>query len=135
MKLPVTIDPRYHDAVIFDLDGVVTDTASIHQAAWATLFDDYLSQQPEHGDEDHSPFTDDDYQRFVDGKPRYDGVYDFLASRGIRLPRGVGSDTAGDSVSGLDNRKQKLFLRLLDDAVPLFDSTIALADELRESRP
>ena len=65
MKLPVTIDPRYHDAVIFDLDGVVIDTASIHQAAWATLFDDYLPQRPEHGDEDHSPFTDDDYRRFA----------------------------------------------------------------------
>ena len=73
MKLPVTIDPRYHDAVIFDLDGVLTDTASVHRAAWASLFNDYLPRRPAHEDEDHSPFTDDDYRRLVDGESRLTG--------------------------------------------------------------
>ncbi|CAN5660662.1 hypothetical protein BH09ACT8_BH09ACT8_14770 [soil metagenome] len=133
MKLPVSIDPRYHDAVIFDLDGVVTDTASIHRTAWATSFDEFLTQRPQRPNEDHSPFTDDDYRRFVDGKPRYDGVSDFLASRGVRLPMGIPSDTSCDSVCGLGNRKQQLFLQLLDDGVPVFDSTVALVRALQKT--
>ena len=79
----MTIDPRLHDAVIFDLDGVVTDTASIHAAAWKAMFDEFLSGRPAADGENHSPFTDDDYRHFVDGKPRLDGVADFLKSRGI----------------------------------------------------
>ena len=66
----VTIDPRLHDAVIFDLDGVVTDTASIHAAAWTAMFDDFFSARPASRGENLSPFTDDDYRHFVDGKPR-----------------------------------------------------------------
>ena len=89
MKTLVTIDPRLHDAVIFDLDGVVTDTASIHAAAWAAMFDDFLQRRSANACENHTPFTDDDYRHFVDGKPRYDGVSDFLASRGISLPPGL----------------------------------------------
>ncbi len=131
MKLPVTIDPRKHDAVIFDLDGVVTDTASIHAATWATLFDNYLARRSAHSTEDHSPFSDGDYRQFVDGKPRHDGVADFLASRGITLPTGLPSDSSGDSVCGLGNRKQQLFLGLLADGVPLFDSTVALVRKLQ----
>ena len=132
MKLPVTIDPRYHDAVIFDLDGVVTDTASIHAAAWKKLFDDFLARRPAHEGEDHTPFTDDDYRRLVDGKPRYDGVTDFLASRGISLQRGLPSDSGDDSVCGLGNRKQQLFLDLLADGVPLFESTVDLVRKLQD---
>jgi alpha,alpha-trehalase len=131
MKPPVTIDPRYHDAVIFDLDGVVTDTASIHAAAWATLFDDYLARRPGNDDENQSPFTDDDYRQFVDGKPRHDGVADFLASRGISLPTGVASDSSDDTVAGLGNRKQRVFLGLLADGVPVFDSTVAVVRKLQ----
>jgi alpha,alpha-trehalase len=133
MKLPVTIDPRYHDAVIFDLDGVVTDTASIHAAAWRTLFDDYLAGRPAREDEDHSPFTDDDYRRFVDGKPRYDGVADFLASRGIVVPHGNPSDSGDTTVCGLGNRKQQVFLELMAGGVPRFDSTVALVRKLQEA--
>ena len=132
MKLPVTIDPRHHDAVLFDLDGVVTDTASVHSAAWATLFDEYLAGRPADGDEDHSPFTDEDYRQFVDGKPRRDGVTDFLASRGITLPAGAPSDSADDTVYGLGNRKQQLFLGLLVDGVPVFASTVALVHKLQQ---
>jgi beta-phosphoglucomutase-like phosphatase (HAD superfamily) len=88
MKQPIIIDPRYHDAVIFDLDGVVTDTASIHAEAWTSIFDDFLAKRPARDGENHSRFTSDDYRHFVDGKPRDAGVTDFLASRGISLDRG-----------------------------------------------
>jgi alpha,alpha-trehalase len=94
MKLPVVIDPRCYDAVLFDLDGVVTDTASIHAKAWATMFDDFLTVRRPHEGENHSPFTNDDYRRFVDGKSRHDGVADFLASRGISLDHGSPADDA-----------------------------------------
>ena len=79
----VTIDPRHHDAVLFDLDGVITDTAALHEAAWKELFDDYLTGRSPSETENHSPFTADDYRHHIDGKARYDGVRDFLTSRGI----------------------------------------------------
>ncbi|RDH78182.1 trehalose-phosphatase [Mycolicibacterium moriokaense] len=131
MRLPVFIDPRYHDAVIFDLDGVVTDTAAIHAAAWKALFDDYLARRPEARGEDHGAFTDDDYRNFVDGKPRLDGVADFLESRGISLPWGDDGDRGENSVCGLGSRKQQLFADLLADGVPIFDSTVEVVRELR----
>ena len=108
---PVRIDPRYHDAVLFDLDGVITDTASLHQAAWKELFDDYLRRREPSDVESHDPFTAADYRHFIDGKPRYDAVRDFLASRGITLPWGALSDSdAVDTVCGLGNRKQQHFV-------------------------
>ena len=133
MKLPVTIDPRYHDAVLFALDGVVTDTAAIHAAAWKTLIDGYLAGRLANLNENHSPFTDDDYRRFVDGKPRYDGVADFLASRGISLPQGNPSDASDDTVCGLGNRKQEVFLQRLADGVPAFESTVVLVRKLQQA--
>ena len=66
---PVVIDPRYHDAVIFDLNGVLTDAASVQRAAWASLFNDYLVRRPAHEDEEHSAFNDD-YWQLVGSKPR-----------------------------------------------------------------
>jgi trehalose-phosphatase len=134
MKLPVIIDPRYHDAVIFDLDGVVTDTASIHAKAWASMFDEFLASRPEREGENHTPFTDDDYRVFVDGKSRYDGVADFLASHKISLKRGAATDTAAmDTECGLGNRKQEVFLRLIADGVPKFDTTVALVQRLQDT--
>jgi alpha,alpha-trehalase len=133
MSTQISIDPRLHDAVIFDLDGVVTDTASIHAAAWRAAFDDFLEQRPANDRENHAPFTDDDYRHFVDGKDRYDGVADFLASRGISLPEGDPSDRAEDTVRGLGNRKQQIFLELLDAGVPVFESTVVLVRRLAEA--
>lgn len=133
MNKPVTIDPRLHDAVIFDLDGVVTDTASIHFAAWTEMFDEFLRRRPPSDGADHSPFTEADYQHFVDGKPRYDGVADFLASRGIALPRGRTSDTGDDTVCGLGNRKQANLLARLQDGVPVFQTTVLLVRELAQA--
>jgi alpha,alpha-trehalase len=128
----VVIDPRYHDGVLFDLDGVVTDTAKVHAAAWSSLFDDFLGGRTAAAGADTSPFTNDDYRHFVDGKPRSDGVTDFLASRGISLPRGRPTDTGDDVRYGLGNHKQRLFRRLLTDGVPVFDSTVVLVRRLRD---
>ena len=133
MNTAVTIDPRMHDAVIFDLDGVVTDTASIHASAWKAMFDEFLSGRPPADGENHSPFTDDDYRNFVDGKPRLDGVADFLKSRGIALPPGDPDDSTDDSVYGLGNRKQQIFLERLDAGVPVFESTVVLVRTLAEA--
>ena len=113
------------DAVIFDLDGVVTDTATVHAAAWKALFDHFLAGRPVAAGEDHRPFTDDDYLRFVDGKARHDGVADFLASRGIAMDEGgPDDDDEAPTVHGLGNAKNHQFLRALADrGVPLFDTT------------
>ncbi|WP_327098148.1 trehalose-phosphatase [Nocardia vinacea] len=129
------IDARRYDAVIFDMDGVVTDSASMHAAAWTDLFDPFLASRPAEPGQDRSPFTAADYQRFVDGKPRYSGVADFLAARGISLPWGVPSDPEdAATVCGLGNRKDHLFQdRLARDGVPVFESTVALVRELRDA--
>jgi beta-phosphoglucomutase family hydrolase len=99
-------------AVIFDMDGVVTDTAAIHAAAWKHLFDEYLEERSRRTGEPFRPFDiDADYRRYVDGKPRYDGVRDFLRSRGIVLPEGGPVDPPDrDTVRGLGNRKDRYFL-------------------------
>ncbi|MEX0581205.1 MAG: trehalose-phosphatase [Mycobacterium sp.] len=131
---PVRIDPRYHDAVLFDLDGVITDTASLHQAAWKELFDDYLGRREPSADEDHSPFIPADYRHFIDGKPRYDGVHDFLASRGVSLPWGTPADAADeDTIYGLGNRKQRHFVQQIAAGVPVYESTVALVRRLADA--
>ena len=121
-----------YDAVVFDMDGVVTQTASVHQAAWKALFDDYLKQRAATAGGQFREFTPDDYLRYVDGKPRYDGVRDFLASRGITLPWGAETDPPeAESVCGLGNRKNALFQKELHDhGVQVFQSTVALIREL-----
>lgn len=133
--MSVVIDARQHDAVVFDLDGVITDTASVHTTAWTRLFDTYLASRSERAGEDHSPFTADDYLRYVDGKPRYDGVADFLASRGISLPRGLPSDGEdAETVCGLGNRKNRLFRESLSDSgVRVFGSTVGLVRDLQRA--
>ncbi|NKY31507.1 trehalose-phosphatase [Nocardia speluncae] len=127
------IDSRHHEAVIFDLDGVVTDTAAVHAAAWTELFDAYLAGRPAAPGQDRAPFTPDDYLRYVDGKPRYRGVEDFLVSRGIRLPWGTAADPANtDTVCGLGNHKDDLFRERLErDGVQVFETTVALIHRLR----
>ncbi|HYO02959.1 MAG TPA: HAD-IA family hydrolase [Mycobacterium sp.] len=128
----MTIDARNHDAVLFDLDGVLTDTASVHAIAWTELFDRFLAERPARAGEDHSPFTADDYRAHVDGKPREDGIADFLSARGISLPVGQPTDTGGDTVWGLARSKQRSFEHLLDTGLTVFDSTVALVRRLRD---
>ena len=98
-------------AVIFDLDGVVTRTAEVHAQAWKQLFDEYLAARARRLGEPFRPFDrSSDYRRFVDGKPRYEGVASFLASRGIELPFGSPEDPEErETVCGLGNRKNRYF--------------------------
>ena len=127
----VRIDPRFHDAVLFDVDGVITDTASLHAKSWAQMFDEYLRTRPPTEAENHDPFTPADYRHFIDGKPRYDGVRDFLTSRGVSLPWGHVTDPAtAETVCGLGNRKQELFITEIAAGVPVFESTVALIRRL-----
>ncbi len=81
--------PARFDAVLFDLDGVLTATAKVHAAAWKTMFDEFLRRRAEDVGGPFVPFDiGSDYEQYVDGKPRYDGVRSFLESRGIELPHG-----------------------------------------------
>ncbi len=104
-------------ACLFDLDGVLTQTAQVHRAAWGEVFTDLLGE----------PFTDADYLAYVDGKPRRDGVRDFLASRGVQLPEGDPDDPpSAQTVAGVANRKnERLLQRLRADGVRVFDGSVA----------
>jgi beta-phosphoglucomutase family hydrolase len=113
-------------ACLFDLDGVLTDTAAVHDAAWKQMFDDFLRRR---ADRDGVPFvefdSDRDYGEYVDGRPRADGVRAFLASRQIELPAGAASDGPDqETISGLANRKNDIVLRRIDrDGVTVFDGS------------
>ena len=118
-----TLDRLEIDAVILDMDGVLTDTAVVHEAAWKAVFDELLEARDGPGFE---PFTTADYRRHVDGKPRLDGVRDFLASRGIELPPGDERDPPGAAtVLALGRRKNRAFLDRLasQPAAPFADAT------------
>lgn len=101
-------------ACLFDLDGVLTPTAKVHQAAWEETFNAFLRAYSERTGEPFVPFDPGaDYHRYVDGRPRFDGVRSFLASRGITLPEGPPDDTGFDSVHGIGNSKNEILLRHL----------------------
>jgi len=120
---------RAFDAVIFDLDGVITKTALVHSAAWKKMFDGYLRERESKYGEPFREFTQkDDYLPFVDGKPRYKGVESFLQSRGISIPYGDPSDEPGkETVCGIGNRKNIAFNEALkSDGVQVYKSTLAL---------
>jgi alpha,alpha-trehalase len=115
------------DAVIFDLDGVVTRTASIHARAWKQVFDRYRERRLQRGEAGFDPFLIEvDYPRYVDGKPRYDGVRSFLAARAIVLPEGAGGDALSDeTVRGLGDEKNRLYNELLEEGgVEVFEDTV-----------
>lgn len=111
----VTLSPRDFDAVLFDLDGVLTRTASVHASAWQKLFDDFLQQRSASTGEPFVPFDKTcDYLRYVDGRPRYEGVATFLEARGIDLPLGSPDDgPEARSVYGLGNLKDQILQRIL----------------------
>jgi len=110
-KAVLNITKNRYDAVLFDLDGVVTKTAKVHAASWKKLFDEYLKQRAGGQDDAWEPFDiGSDYNAYVDGKPRYDGVRSFLESRGINLPYGNPDDSPDDeTICGLGNRKNQIF--------------------------
>jgi beta-phosphoglucomutase family hydrolase len=118
--------PEQIRATLFDLDGVLTDTASVHKRAWKLMFDAYLRDRAERTGEPFVPFDPvDDYQTFVDGKKREDGVRSFLASRNIELPEGTPDDDPGsETVHGLGNHKNDMFQHTLHtDGVKVFEGS------------
>lgn len=134
VKLPAEL--RGLDALLFDLDGVVTRTAALHAEAWKRLFDELLADRKARGGSPLPPFDAvEDYRAHVDGRPREDGVRQFLASRGIVLPEGDPEDGPGrDTVHGLARRKNVHFKELLlTRGVERFASTVALAEAARRS--
>lgn len=136
---PVAIDrftlPRdAFDAVLFDMDGVVTDTAGAHAAAWKRLFDAFLESHAARGSAEFEPFdANADYRQYVDGKPRFEGVQGFLDARGIELPRGTPEDGPElETVCGLGNRKDGYFNDWLSrNPVRVFPGTLEFIEAMR----
>jgi beta-phosphoglucomutase family hydrolase len=118
--------PEKVHACLFDLDGVLTDTASVHTKAWKAMFDAFLSNRAEKTGEKFVPFdAGADYRQYVDGKKREDGVRSFLGSRGIEIPDGNPDDPDhAETVYGLGNRKNDMFNKVLKkDGVEVFDGS------------
>jgi beta-phosphoglucomutase family hydrolase len=133
MAPPVTVngalDWAAYGAVLFDLDGVLTPTAELHQQAWSAMFEEFLD---EYLGPDHDPYTEADYLAYVDGKPRFDGVRSFLASRDIHLAEGDRDDPPGSgSISALGNRKNVVFQDLLRTrGIALYPGSARLLEHL-----
>lgn len=110
------------EAVVLDMDGVITQTAKVHKSAWKKMFNQFLEEQSE----DYAPMNDNDYVQYIDGKPRYDGVQGFLESRNIDLPYGNPEDAPGEkTVCGLGNRKNKYFVELVkENGVETYEDAI-----------
>ncbi len=123
------MDLTSYRAWLFDLDGVITPTAEVHMLAWSEMFNSFLDGYWAAG-----RYTDDDYFSYVDGKPRYDGVRHFLASRDITLPEGEPEDgPQQETVCGLGNRKNKAFNDILErDGVTAYPGSVALLDRLQD---
>jgi beta-phosphoglucomutase family hydrolase len=131
-KYAITRDQ--YDAVLLDLDGVITDTASVHAACWKQMFDEYLQKRATLRGEIFRPFDPAvDYRLYVDGKPRFDGVRDFLTSRGIQLPEGSTDDLPeAETVGGLGNRKNDLVNKIIEEAgVEPYEGSVKLIRQLR----
>lgn len=131
----VTLSPQLYEAVIFDMDGVVTQTATVHATAWKKLFDEFLTQYAEQHHQPFKPFDIEfDYLKYVDGKKREDGLISFLDSRGLHIPMGNPDDSPDQqTVYGMSQRKDEFFLeQLYQNGVQAYDSTISLIKRLRE---
>jgi len=121
-------------AALFDLDGVLTQTAKVHAKAWKEMFDDFLRARAERGGEPFREFTvPGDYDEYVDGKPRLDGVRSFLASRGIELPEGTADDPPGaETVHGLGRQKNDRVLELIrTQGVEVYDGSVRYVQQAR----
>ena len=128
--------PEGTTACLFDLDGVLTRTATLHAAAWKEMFDEFLARHARATGEPQEPFdAGEDYELYVDGKPRLDGASDFLAARGITLPLGAEDDPPGtDTVHGLSNRKNELVHQLLKErGVVVYDGSRDYVRAVREA--
>ena len=123
-------------ACLFDLDGVLTKTAKVHAAAWKEMFDAYLQARAARTGEAFEPFdVRHDYDTYVDGMPRDDGVRSFLASRGIELPEGTAGDPpTAETVKGLGNRKNALVLTMIrEHGVEAYDGSVRYAKAVRDA--
>src|SRR2546423_10502774 len=122
-------------ACLFDLDGVLTRTAVVHAAAWKEMFDDYLRQRTEETGQPFVPFdVHTDYDRYVDGKKRADGVRSFLASRGITLPDGAPTDPPTvATINGLGNRKNDLVLAKMAAGVEVYPGSVRYVEAVRDA--
>jgi beta-phosphoglucomutase family hydrolase len=131
----VVIAADRFDSVVFDMDGVVTDTATVHAAAWKEMFDEFLVAEASRGGGAQPPFSESDYLDYVDGKQRDDGVASFLRARGIDLPHGAPDDPPElDSVWGLANRKNRAFQRLVArQGVRAFPTSVGVLGALRRA--
>ncbi|HKI88903.1 MAG TPA: beta-phosphoglucomutase family hydrolase [Draconibacterium sp.] len=124
------------EAVIFDMDGVITKTAVIHATAWKKMFDEYLrGREKKYGESFREFIYPNDYLTYVDGKPRYEGVVSFLESRGIELPFGDVADAPeAETICGLGNRKNEAFNKIIEnDGVEVFPSTVTLINTLKRA--
>jgi beta-phosphoglucomutase family hydrolase len=131
------ISRAQYDAVLLDLDGVITDTAKLHAACWKQMFDEYLRNRATQTGEAFRPFDlATDYRLYVDGKPRFDGVRDFLASRGLQLPEGSPDDPPQvETVGGLGNRKNDLINDIIQEVgVEAYGGSVKLIHQLRDQR-
>jgi beta-phosphoglucomutase family hydrolase len=121
---------------LFDLDGVLTETAKVHDAAWKEMFDGYLRERAQQSGEPFVPFDPvADYDEYVDGKPRADGTRSFLASRGIDLPEGHENDPPdAETVYGLGNRKNEIVLRRIhQDGVEAYPGSVRYVRAVKEA--
>ncbi len=128
--------PEKVRACLFDLDGVLTDTASVHAKAWKAMFDAYLSERAKRTGEKFVPFdAGADYREYVDGKKREDGVRSFLSSRGIELPDGSPDEPeTAETIYGLGNRKNEMFQKVLhEDGVKVFDGSRRYLEAVSEA--
>ncbi|MHB8335129.1 MAG: HAD family hydrolase [Acidimicrobiales bacterium] len=131
---PEHVDLTAYHAWLFDMDGVLTDTASAHAAAWKQTFDEFMTKETTRTGTTYAPFdVEQDYEKYVDGEPRDDGVRNFLAARSITLSEGSDDDSSDTrTVKGLANRKNEVFLTALKrDGVKAFGGAAALVKELR----
>src|SRR5215212_1782422 len=137
LRLPGMLGlPDGVNTCLFDLDGVLTQTAKVHSAAWKQMFDEYLTRRAERTGEELVPFDPRaDYDTYVDGKPRYEGVQSFLDSRGIELPRGEPSDPPdAETVDGLGNRKNEIVLKLIrDQGVEPYEGSVRYLEAARDA--
>jgi len=128
--------PNAIRACLFDLDGVLTQTAKIHAAAWKEMFDAFLRTRAAQTGESFEPFDPvADYDEYVDGKPRYDGVRSFLAARGIALPEGTPDDPPdAATVHGLGNRKNELVLAMIErQGVEVYEGSVRYVRAVRDA--
>ncbi|MHB2028896.1 MAG: HAD family hydrolase [Acidimicrobiales bacterium] len=133
-RIPNEVNIFTYDAWLFDMDGVLTKTAAVHAKAWKEAFDAFLLEETKRTGTQYAPFdSEGDYEKYVDGEPREDGVRNFLAARGIVLPEG--SDADGPdvrSVAGVGNKKNALVLDVMKrDGVEVFEGVVPLLEALR----